>query len=69
MLGGLLALVAAVRTPAEGLNMPYFPIIQVAPATIALGVAAGVLVGVLAGLSPARRAARGSVTAALRDEG
>jgi putative ABC transport system permease protein len=67
--GCIAALLAAGSTVGRGLNMPYFPTIQVTPATVALGIGAGVLVGALAGLPPARQVTRQAVTATLRAAG
>lgn len=73
LMGGVVGCVAALLaidpTAGGGLNMPYFPKIQVTPVTVALGIVAGAVVGALAGLPPARRVARQAVAVMLRDEG
>jgi putative ABC transport system permease protein len=73
LIGGVLgcvpALLAAGRSDPQGLSMPYFPIISVAPPTVFLGIGVGVLIGLLAGLVPAGSVARRPVTVTLRDEG
>ncbi len=66
VLGCIPVLVLGVHTAGQGLNMPYFPVVQVGPAVVLPGIAAGCAAGLIAALPRAQAIARQPVTALLR---
>jgi putative ABC transport system permease protein len=65
--GCVAALLAFGISDAAGLSMPFFPIIAVSPAVVAIGIAVSVAVSLLAVVMPAHRVARLSSATTLRE--